>query len=84
MFVCLLDDLIPGFCYSSSARETGGLKFPSTITLVLQANPTKKIKCASHSLLQGGEANNAPHILEQPRKYHNEKGQKTSEVYKAS
>ena len=45
-FVCLLYDLILGFCYSNLRRETGGLKLASTITLVLQANWLTK--CASH------------------------------------
>ena len=46
VLVCLLDDLILGFCYSILIRETGGLKLASTITLVLQAK--RLTKCASH------------------------------------
>ena len=46
IFVCLLDGLILRFCYRNLIRETGGLEFASTITLVLQANGL--IKCASH------------------------------------
>ena len=38
MFVCLLDELILGFCYSDLTLETGGFELASTITLVLQAN----------------------------------------------
>ena len=45
MFVCLLDDLIRGFCHSSMTRETGELT--SIITLLLQANLLTK--CASHT-----------------------------------
>ena len=46
MFVCLLDELILGFCYSDLTLETGGFELASTITLVLQAN--RLTKCASH------------------------------------
>ena len=46
MFVCLLDELIIGFCYSDLTLETGGFELASTITLVLQAN--QLTKCASH------------------------------------
>ena len=46
MFVCLLDELILGFCYSDLTLETGGFELASTITLVLQAN--QLTKCASH------------------------------------
>ena len=46
MFVCLLDELILGFCYSDLTLETGGFALASTIILVLQAN--RLIKCASH------------------------------------
>ena len=35
MFVCLLHNLILGFCYSNLIRETGGFELASTITLVL-------------------------------------------------
>ena len=38
MFVCLLDELILGFCYSDLVLKTGGFELTSTITLVLQAN----------------------------------------------
>ena len=38
MFVCLLDELIQGFCYSDLRWETGGFELASTVTLVLQAN----------------------------------------------
>ena len=37
-FVCLLVDLIQGFCYSYLKLETAGLELAATITLVLQAN----------------------------------------------
>ena len=47
MFVCLLDELILGFCYSDLTLETGGFELALTITLVLQAN--RLAKCASHS-----------------------------------
>ena len=43
MFVCLLDELILGFCYSDLTLETGGFELASTITLVLQANRILKI-----------------------------------------
>ena len=46
MFVCLLDELILGFCYTNLSWETGGFELASTITLVLQAN--RLTKCASH------------------------------------
>ena len=45
-FVCLLDDLILGFCYSNLRRETSGLKLASFITILLQAN--RLTKCASN------------------------------------
>ena len=38
MIVCLLDELILGFCYSDLTLETGGFALASTIILVLQAN----------------------------------------------
>ena len=47
MFVCLLDELILGFCYSDLTLETGGLELTSTITLILQAN--RLTKCGSDS-----------------------------------
>ena len=49
MFVCLLDELILGFCYSNLTLETGGFELASSITLVLQAN--RLTKCAIKSLL---------------------------------
>ena len=48
MFVCLLDELILGFCYRDLTWETGGLELASNIILVLQAN--RPTKCASHPL----------------------------------
>ena len=45
MFVCLLDELILGFCYSDFTLETGGFELASTIALALQAN--RLTKCAS-------------------------------------
>ena len=48
IFVCLLVDLILGFCYSYLTLETGGLELATTIILVLQAN--QLTKCASHPL----------------------------------
>ena len=52
-FVCLLDELILGFCYSDLTLETGGFEIASTITLVLltlvlQTNGLTK--CASHPM----------------------------------
>ena len=44
MFVCLLDELIVGFCYSHLTWKTSGFKRAST-TLVLQAN--QLAKCAN-------------------------------------
>ena len=46
LFLCLLDELILGFCYSNLTRETGGFKIEWTITLVLQAN--RLSMCVSH------------------------------------
>ena len=46
MFVCLLDELILGFCYSDLTLQTGGFELASTITLVSQAN--RLTKYASH------------------------------------
>ena len=46
MFVCLLNELILGFCYSDLTLETGGFELASTIALVLQANLLPK--CTSH------------------------------------
>ena len=46
MFVCLLDELILGFCYSHFVKlENDGFELVSTITLVLHAN--RLTKCAS-------------------------------------
>ena len=54
MFVCLLDELILGFCYSNLTLEMGGFELALTITLVLQVN--RLFKCASHpSFLHGWE-----------------------------
>ena len=50
IFVCLLDELILGFCYSDLTWETGGFELASTITLVLQAN--RRTRCAARPLLQ--------------------------------
>ena len=50
IFVCLLDELILGFCCSDLIWETGGYELASTITLVLQAN--RLTKCASHPKYQ--------------------------------
>ena len=49
MFVCLLDELILGFCYSDLTLETVGFELASTITLVLQAN--RLAKCADNLVL---------------------------------
>ena len=46
MFVCLLDELILGFCYSDLIWETVGCELVSTITFVLQAN--RLTNCPSH------------------------------------
>ena len=46
IFVCLLGDLILGFCYSNLRRETDGLELASTITLSLQVK--RLTKCASY------------------------------------
>ena len=48
MFVCLLDDLILGFCYRNLTQANGEFEFSSAITLVLQAN--RLTKCASSSI----------------------------------
>ena len=42
MFVCLLDELILGICYSDLTLETAGFELALTITLVLQANRLTK------------------------------------------
>ena len=52
MFVCLLGELILGFCYSDLTLETSGFELASTITLVLQAN--RLTKCASHPIISTG------------------------------
>ena len=44
MFVCLLDELIVGFCYSHLTWKTSGFERAST-TLVLQ--PNQLAKCAN-------------------------------------
>ena len=45
-FVCLLDELVLGFCYRDLTWETSGFEFASTITLVLHAK--RLTKCASY------------------------------------
>ena len=50
LFVCLLDKLILGFCYSDLTLETGGFELASTITPALEAN--RLTKCASHHQLK--------------------------------
>ena len=42
MVVCLLDDLILGFCYSNLTRETDGFELASTNALVLQVKRLTK------------------------------------------
>ena len=42
IFVCLLGDLVLGFCYSNLTRETGGLEIASTTNQLT--------KCASHPM----------------------------------
>ena len=44
--VCLLDELILGFCYSDLTLETGGFELELTITLILKANWLTK--CGSY------------------------------------
>ena len=46
IFVCLVDDLILGFCDNNLRQESSELELALTITLVLQAN--RLTKCASH------------------------------------
>ena len=46
MLVCLLDELILGFCYSDLTLESGGFELASTIILVLEAN--RLTKCAKN------------------------------------
>ena len=48
IFVCSLDELILGFCYSDLTWETCGFELASTITLPFQAN--RLTKCASHPM----------------------------------
>ena len=43
IFVCLLDDLMQGFCYSNLKQKTDGLELTLTITLELQANPLNQV-----------------------------------------
>ena len=43
VFVCFLDELILGFCYSDLTLETSGFELASTITIVLQENRLTKI-----------------------------------------
>ena len=43
MFVCSLDELVLGFCYSDFTLGTGGFELASTITLVLQAKSTNQV-----------------------------------------
>ena len=49
MFVCLLDELILGFCYSKLTGETSGFELASTMSLVLQTNRLTSVlpKCTS-------------------------------------
>ena len=49
IFVCLVVDLVQGFCYSYLTLETGGMELATTIILVLQANWLTK--CASYPCL---------------------------------
>ena len=44
MFVCLLDELILGFCYSNFDMGNRWIELASTITLVLQRNRLTKLK----------------------------------------
>ena len=50
-FVCLLVDLIQGFCYSYLKLETAVLELAATITLVLQANRLTKYASESSNSL---------------------------------
>ena len=53
IFVCLLDELIIGFCYSDLTLETGGFEIALTITLVLLTLVLQThglTKCASHPM----------------------------------
>ena len=55
MFVCLLDELMLGFCYNDLTLETGGFELASTIILVLQVNRLTKrashlVKCDSNQV----------------------------------
>ena len=54
IFVCLLVDLILGFCYSNLTQETGGLEVTSTISLVLQVN--RLTKSASYPIVISTDA----------------------------
>ena len=51
IFVCLLGDLILGFCYNNLTQETNGLELASTITLALQANRLTRCACHPNLLL---------------------------------
>ena len=42
-FVCLLDDLILGFCYNNLTWETDGFELASTITLCITNKPTDQV-----------------------------------------
>ena len=42
MLVCLLDELVLGFCYSDLTLESGGFELASTIILLLEANRLTK------------------------------------------
>ena len=49
IFICLLDELILGFCYSDLRWETGRFELALAITHVLQVN--RLTKYASHTLI---------------------------------
>ena len=49
--VCLLDDLILGFCYSNLRWKTGGLKLVLTITLVLQGTSYPRVLVTPNAFL---------------------------------
>ena len=51
MFVCLLDELILGFCYSDLTWEIGGFEVASTFTLVLQANRLSVLGTPNYNLI---------------------------------
>ena len=59
MFVCLLDELMLGFCYNDLTLETGGFELASTIILVLLVNRLTKrashlVKCDNSSIVETG------------------------------